>query len=80
MILESFGLPPDDYDRVTDRSGHDMRYAINAEKLRDELGWQPRYTNFRTGLAHTIDWYRRHESWWRPQKAATEAAYSRQGQ
>jgi dTDP-glucose 4,6-dehydratase len=76
VILELLGRPRDGYDSVTDRSGHDVRYAIDSAKLRRELGWQPRYGDFRAGLAQTIDWYRANEAWWRPQKAATEAAYA----
>ncbi len=78
-ILELMGRPADAYDLVSDRPGHDMRYAIDAAKLRDELGWEPRYTTFRDGLAATVDWYRDHESWWRPQKDATEAKYAQLG-
>ena len=80
MILELLGQPTDAYDHVTDRAGHDLRYAIDARKLRSELGWQPRYESFRTGLRQTIDWYRDNESWWRPQKQATEANCAAQGQ
>jgi dTDP-glucose 4,6-dehydratase len=79
-ILELLGHPPDAYDLVTDRVGHDLRYAIDSTKLRRELGWQPRYPDFRAGLAQTINWYRTNEAWWRPQKAATEAAYAVQNQ
>ncbi len=48
---------------VTDRPGHDLRYAIDASKLRDELGWKPS-VDFETGLAATVEWYLEHESWW----------------
>ena len=43
------GQPADAYDHVTDRAGHDLRYAIDSTKLRDELGWQPRYHDFERG-------------------------------
>ncbi|MDO8108547.1 dTDP-glucose 4,6-dehydratase [Isoptericola sp. b441] len=79
LILELMGQAPDAYDLVSDRPGHDLRYAIDATKLRTELGWRPRYTTFRDGLAATIEWYRTHEEWWRPQKEATEARYAELG-
>jgi dTDP-glucose 4,6-dehydratase len=79
LILELTGQAPDAYDLVSDRPGHDLRYAIDATKLRTELGWEPRYTTFRDGLAATIDWYRANEAWWRPQKDATEAKYAQLG-
>ena len=74
------GQPRDAYDHVNDRPGHDLRYAIDSSKLRAELGWRPRFEDFAAGLAATIDWYRDHEAWWRPQKAATEAKYATTGQ
>ncbi len=80
LILSSMGQPADAYDHVIDRPGHDLRYAIDSSKLRDELGWRPTFQDFANGLAATIDWYRENESWWRPQKAATEAKYKQRGQ
>ena len=47
---------------VADRPGHDRRYAIDASKLRDELGWEPAYT-FERGIAETVDWYLAHQDW-----------------
>jgi len=80
LVLELTGQPADAYDHVTDRAGHDLRYAIDASKLRDELGWTPSFPDFRDGLAATVDWYRAHEDWWRPLKDAVEAAYAARGQ
>jgi dTDP-glucose 4,6-dehydratase len=78
LILDEFGLAENAFDHVTDRPGHDLRYAIDSTRLRTELGWEPRYTDFESGLAATVKWYRENESWWRPQKAATEAKYAAQ--
>ena len=79
-ILRLMGRAEDDFDHVTDRAGHDLRYAIDSTRLRTELGWTPSMTNFEEGLAATIDWYRANEDWWRPQKAETEAKYAQAGQ
>jgi dTDP-glucose 4,6-dehydratase len=79
-ILRHFGRDEDEIDFVTDRAGHDLRYAIESGKLRGELGWTPRHADFEAGLAETIAWYVEHEAWWRPHKQATEAAYAAKGQ
>jgi len=50
---------------VEDRAGHDWRYAIDAGKISDELGYSPAET-FETGLGKTLDWYLDNEDWWRP--------------
>ena len=80
LILKLMGQPADAYDQVKDRPGHDLRYAIDASKLRNELGWEPQYTNFEEGLKATIDWYTNHREWWQDQKAAVEAKYAKNGQ
>jgi dTDP-glucose 4,6-dehydratase len=82
MILELMGKPRDWYEHVNDRPGHDLRYAMDSSKLRTELGWQPQYTDnqgMKRGLQETIDWYTANETWWKPQKAETEAKYKAAG-
>ena len=72
-------VSPDDFDHVTDRAGHDLRYAIDPSMLRDELGWRPRHTDLEAGLRRTIEWYRSNESWWAPLREVTEARYAELG-
>ncbi|MGM7697393.1 dTDP-glucose 4,6-dehydratase [Microbacterium sp. A84] len=80
LILTIMGQPADAYDHVTDRAGHDLRYAIDSTKLRTELGWTPSFGDFESGLAATIDWYKANENWWAPSKDTTEAFYAGKGQ
>ncbi len=80
LILTRMGQPADAYDHVTDRAGHDLRYAIDSTKLRTELGWQPQYRDFEAGLAATIDWYKANEAWWAADKDGVEAFYASKGQ
>lgn len=79
LLLEFMGKDRNDYEHVTDRPGHDMRYAIDNTKLVNELGWQPKYTDFEQGLKATIDWYTQNESWWKAQKEETESKYKDSG-
>ena len=79
-LLQMMGREPDDFDQVTDRVGHDLRYAIDPSVLCDELCWAPKHTDFDEGLRATIDWYRANESWWRPLKDGAEARYEERGQ
>ena len=77
LILKEMGQAADAYDHVTDRAGHDLRYAIDASKLRDELGWKPEFTNFEAGLKETIKWYTDNQEWWKAEKEAVEANYAK---
>ena len=87
LILDLMGKPTNWYDHVNDRPGHDLRYAMDASKLRRELGWEPRYTEnnpdkggMRAGLRETIAWYEAHRDWWESAKMTVEATYAKHGQ
>ena len=79
-ILRLMGKDENDFEHVIDRPGHDMRYAIDGTRLREELGWEPQFTDFEAGLADTIVWYTDNRSWWEPLKAEVEAKYAKAGQ
>lgn len=61
-ILREVGKPESLITYVTDRKGHDLRYAIDPTKVTNELGWKPKY-NFDSGIKETIKWYIDHEDW-----------------
>ena len=63
-ILRTMGKPESLIRFVADRPGHDLRYAIDAEKIRRELGWSPA-TGFADGIRSTIQWYLDHPNWWK---------------
>ncbi|HSQ41058.1 MAG TPA: dTDP-glucose 4,6-dehydratase [Fibrobacteraceae bacterium] len=67
-LVKILGLGEDRIEFVADRLGHDLRYAIDATRIRTELGWSPKYT-FTTGLPETVKWYQQNEAWWVPLKA-----------
>lgn len=63
IILENLGKPESLIQFVKDRPGHDRRYAIDASKIQNQLGWKPQYT-FEVGIRETIQWYLTHQEWW----------------
>jgi dTDP-glucose 4,6-dehydratase len=69
-VLRQVGGPEDLVEFVPDRPGHDRRYAIDASRLRADLGWQPA-VDFEEGMGRTVAWYRANEWWWRPIKERT---------
>lgn len=77
LILKEMHMPNDFYDHVTDRAGHDLRYAIDSTKLYKELNWKPKYTNFEEGLRQTIQWYKDNQEWWEHEKDEVEAKYAK---
>jgi dTDP-glucose 4,6-dehydratase len=76
QILKRLDKPPTLIRHVTDRLGHDRRYALDCGRLRG-LGWTPR-ADFEAALDRTIEWYRRNRSWWEPIKSGEYREYYRQ--
>lgn len=74
LILANLGFDDSMIEHVKDRPGHDRRYAVDCSKITAELGWRPE-VDFARGMADTIDWYRRHESWWRRIKTGEYLTY-----
>ena len=66
-LVKIMGMSEDRIEFVTDRLGHDLRYAIDATRIKKELGWEPKH-NFATGLPATVSWYKENENWWKPLK------------
>jgi dTDP-glucose 4,6-dehydratase len=73
-VLKELGKPDSLIKHVTDRLGHDRRYAIDATKIRAELGWAP-YHTFETGIKETISWYLNNREWWARVKSGEYQQY-----
>ncbi|GGV80026.1 dTDP-glucose 4,6-dehydratase [Streptomyces thermoviolaceus] len=69
LLLDAFGAGWDRVEHVADRKGHDLRYALDDSKIREELGYAPEVA-FADGLAATVDWYRDNRWWWQPLREA----------
>ena len=63
LILKLLNKPLSLIQHVTDRPGHDRRYAIDSTKIETELGWRRQF-DFETALRATVDWYLQHRAWW----------------
>ena len=74
-LLEAFGRPRDDFVHVTDRPGHDRRYAIDPTRLRTELEWEPTHS-LADGLRETIEWYESNRRWWEVAAKTAEEKYA----
>ncbi|MAF81210.1 dTDP-glucose 4,6-dehydratase [bacterium] len=79
MLLDYMELGEDRIEFVTDRPGHDRRYAVDWSKLNKDLGWEPEHS-FKDWLHETVDWYKANEAWWRPLKEEAESTYKKTGQ
>lgn len=73
-IIELMGFDESIIEYVKDRPGHDKRYAMSIEKIKNEFGWQPE-VSFEQGLQKTIDWYKNNESWWKRIKSGEYLEY-----
>jgi dTDP-glucose 4,6-dehydratase len=76
-ILDLTGASPDLVRHVTDRPGHDRRYAVDSSKV-SALGWAPKHNFKKDGLAETVEWYRENRAWWEPLKSDEYRAYYEQ--
>jgi dTDP-glucose 4,6-dehydratase len=77
-ILKAMGFGPEMIKPVADRPGHDRRYAIDASKIKRELGWQPTRSAWPKALEDTINWYKANKDWWQRVKSGAYRAYYEQ--
>lgn len=75
MILSLMGESEDKIEHVTDRPGHDRRYAIDWTKIQEELGWKPSVT-LEEGLQKTVDWYKNNPEWWQKLRQDNQAYFA----
>ena len=73
-VLELTGADESLIEHVTDRPGHDRRYSLSSEKIRDELGWEAQ-VRFADGLERTVAWYRENAAWWGPIRSGEYREY-----
>jgi dTDP-glucose 4,6-dehydratase len=73
-ILDRLGKPPSLIRFITDRLGHDRRYAIDFSKIESKLGWRPS-VSFEEGISRTVGWYLAHQEWWRKIKTGEYLDY-----
>lgn len=77
-ILKILKLPEDRIEFITDRPGHDRRYAVSWKKIKRELGWKPKRAFFRR-LKQTVEWYKENKWWWKEMKENSEKFYKKEG-
>lgn len=73
-ILSLMEMGEDNIEYVEDRKGHDRRYAINFDKIKNELGWEPQVT-FEEGIKKTVQWFQGNEAWWKAVKSGAYQEY-----
>ena len=73
QLLQNLNKPESLINHITDRPGHDRRYSLNSDKIK-QLGWQPQ-TDFHTALTNTINWYQNNPSWWQKIKSGKFKEY-----
>lgn len=78
-LIKALSLSEDKIEFVTDRAGHDVKYAIDWSKINKELGWQPEH-DFDTWLTTTVEWYKNNEQWWKDTANEAESFYKAQGE
>jgi len=74
QVLKILGFNKDKIEQVADRKGHDLRYAIDATKIKKELGWEPKH-EFNQALKETVDWYKDNQDWWKRIKSGEYLKY-----